>query len=371
MLQFEKCDRQKRRYTDRNTQNLGLPGYFYTDPQIFDRELKTIWANTWQLIGRVEDVANPGDYITCMLGNEPIVVLRTQTNELLAWHNICQHRGARLLEGKGNCHAIRCPYHAWTYSQQGKLLGLPQQHLFPNLNKSDLHLISAQVDAWGGFIFVNPNPNGESLPSYLAGFQDYLQQSGYQFEALRKVMAWSYEEPINWKFIVENYVEDYHFAIAHADSLSLYDFPNVRTKLCGRHVQVLVPYTEKPSKDELADDSISKQKRLSYQGYVFPNLMVETTKNHFFIFRLIPLTPVSTRIEVVFYQTSEQIARYPLKEAKFRPSFDRVMQEDFALCRLLQEGVRSRAYRVSHLANERESGIAHFYNVISDWGIDN
>lgn len=345
--------------------HLGLPGYYYTDTEVFTRELRTLWCSTWQFVGRVEDLLNPGDYLTCIIGEEPIFVIRTPEGRLKAMHNVCPHRGARLLDGQGNCNLVRCPYHAWTYDLEGKLLGVAQPKLFPDLDKSAIHLLPARVDTWGGFIFVNPDPQGESLIDYLAGFPAYLQQYDQSWEELRQVTRWSYCEQINWKFIVENYAEDYHFSTAHPQSLSMFDFQSIRTTPTGRHSQIYVPYVDQPPESSLKYQWEAQGG--SYQGYIFPNIMINTAKDHVSVFRLVPLNPVSTCIEVLIYQTPAQTNEFPLDEATFRSNFDRVMEEDFEVCRLLQAGVNSRAYQVSQLAQERELGVAHFYKVLSKY----
>jgi len=346
--------------------DLGLPGYCYFDAEVFGREMRTLWRSTWQFVGRESDLANSGDYLTYVVGDQPIFVVRTANGELQAMHNVCPHRGARLLDGQGNCAVVQCPYHAWTYDLEGELLGVPQQKRFPGLDKRTVHLLAARVDSWGGFIFVNPQPEGESLSSYLAGFTDYLKQYDQSWEKLQEVARWSYEEAINWKFIVENYAEDYHFSTAHPESLGFFDFQGIRTTTTGRHCQIYVPYTaDKPHQEYQGWGWESNS--ASYQGYIFPNLMINTAKDHVSVFRLFPLSPVSTRLEVLIYQTPQQSEASPYDVNVSRLNFDQVMEEDFAVCRLLQANVHSWAYRVTQLAEERELGIAHFHQVLSQY----
>jgi len=346
--------------------SLGLPGYYYEENEVFAHEMQTVWRSTWQCVGRESELPNPGDYLTCLIGNQPLFVIRNACGELQAMHNVCRHRGARLLDGMGNCSVVRCPYHAWTYDLDGFLQGVPQAKLFPDLDKSTVRLLSTQVDTWGGFIFVNCDSQAESVMSYLAGFPEYLKQYDQPWEELRKVARWSYTEPINWKFIVENYVEDYHFSTVHAESLCSYDFPRISTTITGRHCKIRVPYTaEKLAK--MYSAMTWEPQRLSYQGYIFPNLMVNTDLDHVSVFRLLPLNPVSSRIEVLIYQTRLQMEAFPINPDVFQRKFHQVMEEDFAVCRLLQANIYSQAYGVTELAIERELGIAHFYTVLSEY----
>ncbi len=341
-----------------------LPGRYFTDPEIYKRELKTVWRSTWQWVGRVEDLPNPGDYLSCMLGEEPLFVIRTAEGALRAMHNICPHRGARLLtEARGNCTKLQCPYHAWTYDTEGRLLAVLQPKWFPDLDKSTIRLAPARVDTWGGFIFVNPDPEGESLIEYLAGYPEYLADWGHRWEDLREVDRSSFEEPINWKFIVENYVEDYHFSVAHAKSLvPLFDVQAIRTMPTGRHIPISVPYTpEAPT--EPAMRRHWEAGGISYQGFLFPNMMINTGPDSVSVWRVVPLGPERTRLETVNYQTPEQYALSPY----VRESWKKVMEEDFAVCRLLQQGVNSRAYQVGPLAVEHELGVVHFHKVLAEY----
>ena len=132
--------------------SLGLPGYYYSDQDIFAQEMRSLWCSTWQCVGREEALRCAGDYLTCLIGNQPVFVIRTLDGELRAMHNVCRHRGARLLEGQGNCSMVRCPYHAWTYDLEGFLQGVPQAKLFVDLDKSELPLLRESEKFWGRWV---------------------------------------------------------------------------------------------------------------------------------------------------------------------------------------------------------------------------
>jgi phenylpropionate dioxygenase-like ring-hydroxylating dioxygenase large terminal subunit len=350
------------------TKQLGLPAKYYTDSEIFAHELKTVWRSTWQLVGRQETIPESGDYLTYTLGQEPIFVVRATDGSLKAMHNVCPHRGAKLLEGEGSCatHKITCPYHAWTYSLDGQLLGITKPKLFPNLDKSQIHLIPARVETWGGFIFVNPDPKGESLDDYLAGMPAFLEHYDQDWNSLREVDRWFYDQPINWKLIVENYVEDYHFEAVHNQGFgTVYDSDNIRSLPTGRHLRIEVPYTNNQGGEFFT--SFSEAGKVSHQGYIFPNMMLNPHKKFLSVFHLIPLDAGHTRVEIIIYQSPSQFAGIPYRAEEFRKGFDVLMEEDFSICRQIQTGVHSRAYQVTQLAEEHELGVAHFHNVLSEY----
>ncbi|MBW4631171.1 MAG: aromatic ring-hydroxylating dioxygenase subunit alpha [Iphinoe sp. HA4291-MV1] len=349
--------------------NVGLPGYYYTEPKIFTQELKTIWRSTWQFVGRESDLPNPGDYLTCMIGLEPIFVIRTPSGSLQSMYNVCPHRGARLLNGQGNCSLIRCPYHAWIYDLEGKLRLVSEPKYFPDLDKSLIQLHKAQVDTWGGFIFVNPDPEGESLRAYLADIPDFLKDYKQPWEELREIDRWSYEQPINWKLFVEGYLDAYHGPYTHTQSLKVLDWQGIRTIPTGRHSYYYTNYTDKPLEGVLVFPW--EPLGMSYQVYIFPNTIINTAKDHVQFWQVRPLNPERTTIEIFIYQTPAQTQEFPLDLANYRADFDQFMEEDLVILRSLQEGINSRAYKVTQLAKEHELGIAHFRKIVADAIINN
>ena len=342
---------------------MGLQGHYYFSDEIFAHEMQTLWSTTWQLAGRESELKNPGDYITCTIADHPLFVIRSKTGALQAMHNVCPHRGARMLEGQGNCNLVRCSYHAWSFDLEGKLQGLPQAKYFPRLDRSQIHLEHARVDTWGGFVFVCLAPEGESLQRYLGGFSAFLEQYEHRWEDLEEVDRWHYDEPANWKFPVENYRECYHLPVVHAKSLECFVPESIEYTPTGRHYQIAVPYADQDTV-EAHPSFPGRRKGMSYQGHIFPNMMVNTAKDMVSVFRPVPVTPETTRFDVFIYQTKMQMEAYPYQQEAFRAEFDQVLMEDFMAVRQLQKTLRSRARRV-HLADRLEFGIAHFHDVLA------
>jgi phenylpropionate dioxygenase-like ring-hydroxylating dioxygenase large terminal subunit len=350
-----------------NKQRLGLPRQAYFQAEVFEQEMRS-WNHTWQMVGRVSQVQKAGDYFTCTVADQPLFVTRTEAGELRAFHNLCPHRSAQLVADQGNCQQVRCPYHAWRFDLDGQLLGLPQAQCFPELDRSKVQLLSARVDTWGGFVFVNLAAIGESLQTYLAGFPTYLEQYDQAWTELELVDSWSYQEPVNWKFLIENYLESYHLSTVHGKSLQCFDPRDIQTASSGRHYQICVGYADRESVKQHQVFAGDPQQK-SYQGFIFPNWMVNTAKDHVSIFRLIPLSATQTRFEVLIYQTPVQQAAFSKDGDSFRAEFDRVLQEDFGAVRLLQASVRSQAYGVLQFAVGLEDGIPHFYRALGEsWG---
>ncbi len=133
----------------------GLASRYYTDPRWPISNRQRIFDRTWQLVGHVTDLPNPGSRIVGSVGRKEVVVVRTEDGGIRAHLNTCRHRGTRLVAGPGEEKALRCPYHGWTYHLDGTLVGAPENRTIPCLDKSKLSLFGARAEVFCGLIFVN------------------------------------------------------------------------------------------------------------------------------------------------------------------------------------------------------------------------
>jgi phenylpropionate dioxygenase-like ring-hydroxylating dioxygenase large terminal subunit len=345
----------------KDKKKLGLEGACYFSEAFSKQEKELLFNKTWQFVGHESALPEIGDYFTVSFLGENLFIIRTEANTLKAFHNVCTHRGAKILEGKGNCNKIRCPYHAWIFDLSGQLKGMHRSQHFSMLDKSTASLAAITLESWRGLIFINLDPACESLMDYLAGFPAHLEEYEHNWEDLREIDRWSYDEPVNWKFFIENYSEYYHLTTIHAQSLKLFDAKSIVAEATGLHHKIRMAYAEQ---DSVRDHQIfaGEPAKYSCQGIIFPNLMVNTAKDNVSVFKLIPLSPTSTRFEVIIYQTKQQQQLFPYDLEKFRAEFDSVLQEDFSGVRLLQASVHSKAYGVHHYAEGVEFGITDFHN---------
>ena len=331
------------------TQNLAdsLPNYYYTDKEILQQEYEIIFRNTWQIMGREEELANQGDYLTCDIAGEPIVIVRDQ-GKLRAMHNVCAHRGMKLAEGRGNYKRIFCPYHGWTYDLDGRLRGVPYQNCLPNLQKENVRLMQAEIDTWGGFIFVKLKPDGVSLAEDLGGMVDRWE--GYQadWSQLREIKRYTYDEPVNWKIFMENATDYYHIPFIHQETLELP--PKIENVPCGHHF-MLTPITPEEDYRRFFD-------------LVYPNMYFHVGPSKVQLFKVTPLAPDRSHVDIILYQTPEQAAEYPINDPRKHRDINQILQEDFAICRVLQEQASSQAFRIVYTAHELEEGVNHFNKMI-------
>ncbi len=206
---------------------LGTDPVSYTDsisPEYYERERDAVFGRTWLNVGRVEQLARRGSYLTKELdaARTSVVVVRGMDDEIRAFHNICRHRGNKLVwsdfpreETSGVCRNFTCKYHGWRYTLEGELTFVQQEDQFFNLDKADYPLASVQCEVWEGFIFVNLDPkNTTSLREYLGEFGKGLE--GYPFDRMTQAHRYRAEVGSNWKLFVDAFTEFYHAPVLHA-----------------------------------------------------------------------------------------------------------------------------------------------------------
>lgn len=194
-----------------------LPSWCFTEPAFYAAEVEHVFMKTWIFVGREDELPNPGDYLTMDIADEPILVMRDRQGRLGAFSNTCRHRGALLLEGRGNAQKIVCPYHMWTYDNEGSLLGAPCMEKTANFDKGANGLLPLRLESWEGFLFVNFDDDAESLLDYLGDLPEQFRS--YKFSELIVTRRTEYDLECNWKIYAENSTECYHTPIVHSGSL--------------------------------------------------------------------------------------------------------------------------------------------------------
>jgi phenylpropionate dioxygenase-like ring-hydroxylating dioxygenase large terminal subunit len=227
------------------TSDVSADRYFSKDWH--DREIETVWRKCWQLACREEEIPNVGDHIVYEIVHDSLIVVRTSPTEIRAYVNSCLHRGT-LLRTEGGCvQSFRCPFHAWTWNLEGKLVNMHQDWDLSHVNADDMNLPQAQVGTWGGFVFINFDGNCEPLTSYLENLPEHFDSfdldKRYKAAHVAKIM------PCNWKLAMEAFIEAYHVAIAHPQVLAYYGDSNTQYDVWPgiRHVSRMISVQGVPS----------------------------------------------------------------------------------------------------------------------------
>jgi len=196
-----------------------LPAWTYDDPDFFKAEMDAVVRPAWHLVCHQNDIPNAGDYVSLDILNERLVAVRGPSEEggdIRVFHNVCRHRGARLLDGdSGSCSGrIRCPYHAWTWDLQGELVNVPYEKDFENFDRAAHGLASVETARYLGFVWARLMPGG---PSIEAMFSPYIDEiSAYRMEELTPLGRVTLRpRAVNWKQVADNYVDALHIPVAH------------------------------------------------------------------------------------------------------------------------------------------------------------
>jgi glycine betaine catabolism A len=350
-----------------------LPSHYYTSAEIFDRETNLIFAQEWFCAGREEELPGPGNYKLLEVAGESILVVRTTKGELKAHYNVCRHRGARLCATSQDSEwnvklaggvmpsgSIRCPYHQWTYSLEGELLGAPFLKDAEGFCKEDFSLYPAALDTWGGFFFLNLDPKDaadtqRSVRSQLGAAVQRVAR--YPLAELRTGHSITYDVAANWKILMENYNECYHCGGLHPELCEIVpEFKQAGgSKLTWDdgipHREGAYTFTKTGKTSRAPFPGLSEEEKVRHKGELcFPNLMISLACDHVAAFLLRPLGPDRTRIVCSFLFHPSEIAKAGFNPMDAVEFWDLVNRQDWAICERVQKGVSSRVHKFGYYA---------------------
>jgi len=354
-----------------------LASKFYTDPAILDIEKARIFRRTWQLVGTLSQdcgevnglkrtISDPETFFTAEVVGEPVVVVRDKQGTLRAFSNVCRHRAGPIALGSGCKNVLRCAYHGWTYTLDGRLIGTPDVDGVEFFDRSTMGMFPVRLETWGQFIFINFDPNAVSLSAYLGKIPE--QARGFQFEGLQLAERRDYIINCNWKVYVDNYLEGYHIPIAHPGLMREIDYAQYRTETYRYHSQQFAPIRAMKSGDasgRLYEPGTGLQEALYF--WVFPNLMLNIYPDNIQTNVIVPLShdKTLTIFEWFFHDVASEKSRERVKRAI--AFSDEVQQEDVGLCEHVQRGLRSSTYDRGRYSVKRENGVHHFHMLLGEF----
>jgi len=195
----------------------GLAPGCYTSAEFYQREIERIFRRHWQFVGREEELPAVGSYFCHDGPAGPVIVLRSGADKLRAFANSCRHRGARLLNGSGECKRIVCPYHSWSYRHDGRLIGAPGMQGVANFELSDFPLLEIALECWSGFIFIHYQASPPPLAEHIGNMPELFD--GHRGADMRLAGKLEFDIRSNWKLLAENALEAYHTGSVHRDTL--------------------------------------------------------------------------------------------------------------------------------------------------------
>jgi len=257
-----------------------LPAEYYASEAFLELEKEEIFRKEWVCLGRVEEVPNPGDYFSTELIDEPLIVVRGQDKKVRVLSNVCRHRSSVILEGKGTAKNFVCPYHAWTYANDGQLLRAPYMDQVKGFDVKDCRLPKFKTEVWHGFLYVNLDGKAKPLAPRLKELEPYI--ANYHMGEMAHQFVREEEWSTNWKCLIENGLEGYHLTNLHYKTLG-----NVTpTELCEKipggegYTAYKSHYPPNfPQRKPYHDDITEEEKRYSMMFCVYPAHVVGLTPN--------------------------------------------------------------------------------------------
>ena len=372
-----------------------LASRFYTDAQILEIEREKIFRRTWQLVGTLDQpcgevvagegtperktvrptIADPESYFTADVAGEPVIVVRDKAGTLRAFSNVCRHRAGPIALGSGCKNVLRCQYHGWTYTLDGRLIGTPDVEGVEFFDRSTMGMVPLRLETWEKFIFVSFDPNAEPLSAYLGKIPEQARR--FQFAGLQLAERRDYIIHCNWKVYVDNYLEGYHIPIAHPGLMREIDYSQYRTETFRYYSQQFAPIRG-AGRDTGATGSkkVDDSERIYAAGtglqealyfWIFPNLMLNIYPDNISTNVIVPLAvdKTLTIFEWFFHDVDQE--RTKERIAKAVAFSDEVQQEDIVLCENVQRGLRSSTYDRGRYSVKRENGVHHFHMLLSEF----
>jgi Rieske 2Fe-2S family protein len=329
-----------------------LPQRYFISSEVFAEEQAAIFSAQWVLVGHQSQIGQPGDYFVQEVAGESLIIVRDREGTIRGFYNVCRHRGTRLCEDQsGHSSTIQCPYHAWTYGLDGRLVGVPHMESVPGFDKADYSLHTVNVGVWEGFIFVNLADDPMPLEKWFAPLAGKFSQ--WNMPRLRSARRIGYDVRANWKLMFENYSECYHCPGVHPmlSKVSPYDSAEndlIEGPFLGGFMKVNKGKSLTMSGNACAL-SVGEGNDLRQVFYysMFPNMLLSMHPEYVMVHQLWPQSPERTLILCDWFFHPDAAAA---TDPGYNPDdaiefWDMTNKQDWHVCELSQLGIASRVYQ--------------------------
>src|SRR5687768_5696232 len=340
-----------------------IPSSWYTNKDFYELELTTVFSHSWQLAARVDQVSQAGSYVTSDIAGELIVVVRGNDGVLRAFFNVCRHHAAAVMtEPEGKAAQLRCPYHGWTYSLEGELKETPDFSGVCDFERASNGLVPLELAEWENWVFVKIDQRPAiSLVDFLG--QDLVEQmAGLDLRNLHWFERRHYSFDCNWKVFVDNYLDGgYHVPYLHKGLDSVLDYSNYMIENGERHCLQWSPMVSAGA--EAQTGAVRRGERALYY-WIYPNFMINWYDGLMDTNFVVPRGVDQTEVIFDFYFPdvgSEEARQRNLASVEVG---QRIQDEDVAICKSVQRGLNSRAYKAGRLSVRREAGEHLFHRLL-------
>jgi choline monooxygenase len=327
---------------------------WYTSPAILEMEKEHIFAHSWQLVGRAEQVRNAGDYLVAEIAGEPIIVVRGKDGVLRGFYNVCRHRGGPLATEDGCASNLQCKYHGWTYDLNGSLRATPSFDN-PSFDKSKNPLAPISLGEWEGLVFISLSPASLNLDTFLGGISERI--APIEISKLKFHWREVYNVKCNWKVYVDNYLEGYHVPHVHPELFKMYNFRDYSYEI-GKYYS-LQHCPIKPGENIYAPGGGT-----AFYYFIFPNLALNIMPGRMQTNLILPIDAGTTSVIFDYYYAEGTAQEIMDEDIRFS---DDVQKEDIAICELVERGLRSRSYDKGKFSPEHEQAVYHFQSLLKKY----
>jgi len=352
-----------------------IPADWYTNERVYALELQTVFAQTWQLFARTDQLQQPGAYVTGEVAGEPIVVVRGDDSVLRGFFNVCRHHAAAVMtEPIGTASHLRCPYHGWTYSLEGELKGTPDFSGVCNFERSENGLLPVQTAIWESWVFLKLDRSDNEERSHTGEsaeaqelFEKFLgadlrkQIEPLNLGSLHWMERRHYTFDCNWKVFVDNYLDGgYHVPHLHKGLDSVLDYQHYTIENGEHFCLQSSPIVSEGA--EVETGAVRRGDRALYY-WIHPNFMINWYEGAMDTNLVIPRGVDKTEVIFDFYFPDVS----PSSRGRNQASIDvgqRIQDEDVAICKSVQRGLNSRAYNAGRLSVRREGGEHLFHRLL-------
>jgi choline monooxygenase len=327
-----------------------LAARFYAEPAVLELEREQVFARSWQLAAHAAELTAAGDHVVRAVAGVPLLIVRGADGILRAFHNVCRHRAGPLATENGRgATTLRCRYHGWTYTLDGRLRAAPEMDDAADFDTGAIALAAAAVREWQGLVFVAVS---DDLPAFEGVFGGIAERiAPVELGAMVFHRRVEYEIGCNWKVYVDNYLEGYHLPHVHPGLSKVLDYRAYSTELAEWW-----SLQHSPLRD--AGDIYGNGS--AWYFFVYPNLMLNIMPDRLQTNVVISLGLDRCRVVFDYFYSAGGAG---LSEADQGFS-DEIQLEDIAICERVQQGLTSRSYVPGRLSPKRESGVWHFQNLL-------
>jgi len=338
-----------------------IPAPWYFDPRIAQLERETVFVANWQVVGRLDQVRQAGQFFTIDVNDEPLLIVRSHDGKLRAFYNVCRHHAAAVEPQPSGCaEQFRCPYHGWTYGNDGTLKGIVEFDGVCNFDRKDNGLVPIRVDTWENFVFVNLDGKAAPLVEFLGQVPSLVAPLKLT-EKLHYFDRRIYTLKCNWKVYVDNYLDGgYHVPHAHKGLSSVVEYTKYTIENFERSC-----LQSSPLDASSASESAIASTRQGHAFYLwlYPNFMINAYSGVMDTNLVLPLGVDECAVIFDYYFADITSAAAQQHRDSIAIS-EKVQDEDMAICDSVQRGLASRAYVAGRLSVRREAGEHLFHRLL-------